>query len=309
MPSLFSMHSSGKATLVGLLALLLWSTVAGLIRGVSESFGATGGAALIYTLAAALLAVSGSAAPKSPMPRRFLVIGGALFASYEVCLSLSLGYATHPRQAVEVSMVHYLWPTFMLVGDLAIHQRRANLLILPGIAAAVFGIAWILGDGRALDLQGMLDNVRVNPWAYGLSLAAALCWATYCLVTPRMANGHSGVTVFFVLTAAVLWVKWTLQAPVPMTATPAGLAQLAAAGVAMAFGYRFWHIALLHGRPAVLAASSYLAPVFSAAFVALLFRTALPASFWQGATLVCLGSILCRLATLEPARARSGGRE
>ena len=36
---------SRNATLVGLVAVLLWSAIVGLIRSVSESFGATGGAA------------------------------------------------------------------------------------------------------------------------------------------------------------------------------------------------------------------------------------------------------------------------
>ena len=41
------------ATFLGLLAIALWGTVVGLIRSVSESFGAIGGAALIYTVGSA----------------------------------------------------------------------------------------------------------------------------------------------------------------------------------------------------------------------------------------------------------------
>ena len=36
-----------RATLIGFTAILLWSTTVGLLRSVSEAFGATGGAALI----------------------------------------------------------------------------------------------------------------------------------------------------------------------------------------------------------------------------------------------------------------------
>lgn len=39
-----------KATLTGLAAIVLWSTMVGLIRGVSEGLGPVGGAAMIYTL-------------------------------------------------------------------------------------------------------------------------------------------------------------------------------------------------------------------------------------------------------------------
>jgi drug/metabolite transporter (DMT)-like permease len=44
-----------RATLIGLAAIVLWSTMVGLIRGVSEGLGPVGGAAMIYSLSGLLL--------------------------------------------------------------------------------------------------------------------------------------------------------------------------------------------------------------------------------------------------------------
>jgi hypothetical protein len=44
-----------KANLCGILAILLWSTIVGLIRNVSEGVGAVAGAALIYTAGSVFL--------------------------------------------------------------------------------------------------------------------------------------------------------------------------------------------------------------------------------------------------------------
>lgn len=82
-----------KATLIGLLAILLWSSIVGLIRAVSESFGPVGGAALIYTLASVLLLFSIGATRIRELPGRYLFWGSLLFVAYELCLSLSIGYA------------------------------------------------------------------------------------------------------------------------------------------------------------------------------------------------------------------------
>ena len=49
------MDESKKATLIGLVAVVLWSGIVGLIRGVSEGLGATAGAAVMYTVASAVL--------------------------------------------------------------------------------------------------------------------------------------------------------------------------------------------------------------------------------------------------------------
>ena len=47
------MQSKSRATLIGLIAVLLWSSIVGLIRGVSQNLGAVGGAAMISPWASA----------------------------------------------------------------------------------------------------------------------------------------------------------------------------------------------------------------------------------------------------------------
>lgn len=47
-----------RATLTGLAAILLWSTMVGLIRSVSEGLGPVGGAAMIYTVSGLLCLVT-----------------------------------------------------------------------------------------------------------------------------------------------------------------------------------------------------------------------------------------------------------
>ncbi|MFT0668325.1 EamA family transporter, partial [Enterobacter hormaechei subsp. xiangfangensis] len=47
----------------------------------------------------------------------------------------------------------------------------------------------------------------------------------------------------------------------------------------------------------VLAAVSYFTPVLSAALAAIVLSSPLSFSFWQGALMVCAGSLLCWYAT------------
>jgi drug/metabolite transporter (DMT)-like permease len=98
------------ATSLGLLAVLLWGTVVGLIRGVSESFGPVGGAALIYTVGSVFLVLLLGFPRLRTFPRSYLIVGSLLFVAYEICLSLSLGFAANRGQAIELGIVNYLWP-------------------------------------------------------------------------------------------------------------------------------------------------------------------------------------------------------
>ena len=287
-----------NATLIGLIAILLWSSIVGLIRGVSESFGATGGAAMIYSLASVFLLLSVGPTRVHQFPRRYLFWGSLLFVSYELCLALSIGYANTNRQAIEVGMVNYLWPAFVMAAAILFNRQQANLLILiPGFVLAILGICWVLGGDEGLHLPSVLSNIQDNPLSYGLAFLGALIWTAYCTVTARISEGHNGITLFFALTAGTLWLKFLLIGGEPMHFSVTAIIYLVLAAAAMGFGYAAWNVGILYGNMTVLAGASYFIPVLSAALAALVLQTRLTLPFWQGAAMVCIGSILCWLAT------------
>ncbi|WP_028222692.1 aromatic amino acid DMT transporter YddG [Paraburkholderia oxyphila] len=291
------MKNKDTATLIGLVAIMLWASVVALIRGVSESLGATGGAAMLYTVASVFLALTVGLPKLRQFPRNYLLWGGLLFVAYELCLSLSIGYADNGRQAIEVGMVNYLWPTFTLVSAIVFNKQRANLLVVPGFVLSMIGIGWVLGGDQGIDLPGMLENVKDNPLSYGLAFSGALIWAAYCTVTARMANGKNAVTPFFILTSALLWAKYAIDGGGAMQFDVHAIVYLLLAAAAMGFGYAAWNIGILQGNATVLVGASYFIPVLSAAVAALLLHAPLSEPFWHGALMVCGGSMLCWMAT------------
>ncbi|QDX20355.1 drug/metabolite DMT transporter permease [Pandoraea pnomenusa] len=297
-----------RATLVGLVAVVLWSAIVGLIRGVSESFGPTGGAAMMYTVASVFLLLSVGFPDLKTFPKRYLYPGTLLFVVYELCLSLSIGYANTARQAIEVGMVNYLWPTFTMLAAIVFNRQRASFWVVPGFLLSMLGICWVLGGDQGFDVARMAGNVLDNPLSYALAFAGAVIWAAYCTLTARYADGKNGVTFFFMLVAIALWAKYWLGDPAPMRVSMSGVIYLLLAAGAMGFGYAAWNVGILGGNVTLLAGASYFIPVFSAVLSAALLRTALPYTFWQGAAMVCGGSLLCWLATRNRGRAvrRSG---
>lgn len=289
-----------NATFCGLAAILLWSTASGMIRSVSQHFGAIGGAALIYTLGALLLvALLGKPRLRKATPF-YLVSGSILFVTYEICLSLALGYALDSTQAIQLMVVNYLWPSLTVVLAIVMNRQPARWYIVPGTALALLGILWVVStDG--LSLQSLASNLASNPLGYGLAAACAVTFALYCNVTRRYANGQNHVVLFFLLTAAVLWVKYAFSDELLPAAHTAASLELLGAGLAIAGGYALWNIGILRGNLTLLATASYFAPVLSAGFAALWLGATLALQFWQGALLVTLGSLLCWHATRQRA--------
>ncbi|WP_449554428.1 aromatic amino acid DMT transporter YddG [Lelliottia amnigena] len=286
-----------RATLIGLAAIVLWSTMVGLIRGVSEGLGPVGGAAMIYTLSGLLCLVTVGFPNLKRFPPRYLIAGSVLFVSYEICLALSLGYASNRHQAIEVGMVNYLWPSLTIVFAIVFNGQKTNLWVIPGLLISLLGVGWVLGGEQGLHLDEIISNVVSNPLSYGLAFAGAFIWAAYCTVTSKYAKGHNGITLFVLLTALALWLKYLFSDQPAMVFSLPVVIKLLMCGVALGFGYASWNIGILHGNVSVLATVSYFTPVLSAALAAVLLNAPLSFSFWQGALMVCAGSLLCWYAT------------
>ncbi|AVY98942.1 EamA family transporter [Lelliottia sp. WB101] len=286
-----------RATLIGLAAIVLWSTMVGLIRGVSEGLGPVGGAAMIYTLSGLLCLVTVGFPTIRRFSPRYLIAGSVLFVSYEICLALSLGYASTRHQAIEVGMVNYLWPSLTIVFAILFNGQKSTLWIVPGLLLALLGVCWVLGGEKGLHIDEITANVISNPLSYGLAFAGAFIWAAYCTVTSKYAKGQNGITLFVLLTALALWLKYLFSDQPEMIFSVPVVIKLLMCGIALGFGYAAWNIGILHGNVSVLATVSYFTPVLSAALAAVLLNAPLSFSFWQGALMVCAGSLLCWYAT------------
>lgn len=288
------------ATLSGLVAVLLWSSMVGLIRTVTESLGAMGGAAMIYTFCVVLLTFTVRWPDFRKFTPAYLCVGAAMFAAYEVCFALAIGLAKTPRQAIEVGIVNYLWPSLTVVFAIVFTGQKASLVVIPGVVLSMSGIAVVLGGDAGLDIATTVDNVRTNPLSYALALAGAIIWAGYCTITNKYAKGQNGITPFFALTAVSFWVLYFVVGDERMSLSPKGVGFALVAACAIGFGYALWNIGILRGNMTLLAAASYFTPVLSAVFSSVLLATSLGLTFWIGAAVVCVGAIMCWIATRRP---------
>lgn len=283
-----------SGTVIGLLAIVLWGFMAGLVRLVSESFGATLGSALIYTVGGILLLVVRKPTSIRRAPRKYLIICGIMFVAYEASISLSIGLASTAAQSVEVSLVNYLWPTLLVLMTAAVsHKRGAVWKALPGAIVATIGVAMAVG-GESLNVHEALRNISSNPLPYALAFAGAFIWAIYATVTPKMSDGYDGTTIFFCCVAVVLWlIHFTSGEGLPATAPGiGGYVALAACAASIAGGYACWGYGMLHGSMETLAIGSYATPLFSTASSTVLLGVALGASFWIGVALVVGGTLV-----------------
>lgn len=291
--------SPRTATVLGLLAIILWGTLVGFLRTVSVTFGTHLGPALVYTGAALLLWITRRPRSIRKYPPAYLIVGGGMFVLYEVFLALAVAWANGSQQAIEVSVVNYLWPSLtVLFAALSGTGRRPRWFLYPGVIIASLGVAWVVGGDGGLSISGIAANVATNPVPYALALGCALLWALYSVFSPRLGHGSDGVTLFMTGVAVSLWVIFLgTGAHAPASVATTDLVALAIACLSIAAGYAFWNIGIARGNMTVLATGSYLTPILSALFSSMVLSVALTPPFWQGVALVTVGSLLSWLST------------
>lgn len=287
------------ATLYGVISILLWSTMVGLIRSVSENFGPVGGAALVYTVGSLVLVLVMGIPKITKYPKRYLLWGTVLFVSYEICFVLALGLANNRQQAIELGMVNYLWPSFTIALAVFFNRQRFTLLLGLGLILAFMGLIWVISGNQPLSVQTILANIQSNPLCYFLAFIGAIVWSFYSNVTKRISGGHNGMVLFFIMTSIGLWILYFFSTPTAFIINSESLLLLLVASIATGGANALWTFAVIKGNVAFLGTLSYFTPVISTAFASMLLSTALTLSFWQGVLMVTMGSVICFLATRQ----------
>ncbi|UPQ89621.1 aromatic amino acid DMT transporter YddG [Vibrio sinaloensis] len=291
--------STHKFTLAGVAAILLWSSVMGFARAVTEMLGPVGGAASIYTVASLFLVLVMGLPKLRHYSLRYVLIGGGLFVAYEICLALALAMANSRQQAVEMLVINYLWPALTVLLAVLTSGKKTSFWVYPSIALAFFGVAWSITGDQGLTVGQIAANVATNPATYTMAFVGAFLWAIYCNLTKRIANGQNAITLFFIMTAATLWVKYALSAESGMSLNLESGTLLMISGIAMGSGYALWNYAIIGGNMVLLATLSYFTPVLSTVISSLILGLVLSPSFVQGVVMVTIGSLLCWWVTRE----------
>jgi drug/metabolite transporter (DMT)-like permease len=283
--------------LLGVLAILFWSSTIGFSRQLAEQLGPLTAGYIIHTGAGLLgllvLTSRGYKTHLMPMLRlspRYLLGCGGLMITYIILLYLSIGLAQNHSQVIVVGLINYLWPTLTLLFSLPILGHRANawlpvgsLLALAGIGIAVFSgqeVAWV-------DLRGA--------WLpYLLILAAAVCWSLYTNLAKRwLGDSQANGVTLFLLGGGVALGLMRLFSNETSTWSPSTFAILAYMILCPAFlAYTFWDLGTRKGKMIFLAALSYFTPLLSTILSVVVLQEPANPGLWLATGMIIAGAAL-----------------
>jgi len=246
------------ATLVGFTAVLMWAVLA-LLSAASGQVPPFQLAAMTF-LVGGLLGVASwpfrpGAAKALFQNWRVWALGVAgLFGYHFVYFS-----AIRDAPPVEVSLLAYLWPLFLVVFSALLPGEKLKAHHLAGVVLGLGGALLVITGGEGLSLaQGWR-------WGHFLGFACAIIWAVYSVLSRRFAGVSTDIVAGFCLATALL--AALCHVIFETTVWPQGSIQwLAVLGLGlMPVGAAFytWDYGVKHGDIMVLGALSYLSPLVS----------------------------------------------
>ena len=289
------------ATLIGFSAILQWSSIVGLLKKVSFVIGADLAVTFMYSLSAVLLLVLFRIPNLKKIPRVYLISASILFLIYELCFSYAIALAQTAQQAIEISLVNYLWPSMTVAMLILFRELKFNVLVILGLCISLSGIVYIQTGNGSLDWHTVLNNMQSNPISYLLAFMGALLWSIYCVITKKYSGGHNPIALFFLIITVVLWLKMGFLHPELIQHFPAidlhTLGYMLMVSIVTGLGYAAWNIGINQGNITLLVTLSYFSPIFSSVISMWILQTQLSTTFWQGAFLVTFGSFVCWIST------------
>ncbi|MEJ5136823.1 MULTISPECIES: aromatic amino acid DMT transporter YddG [Acinetobacter] len=293
--------SKNLATLIGLSAILQWSSIVGLLKKISFSLGAELAVLLMYTLSTCILLIFFKIPNLKLISKKYLIFSTLLFVIYELCFSYAIALAQTAQQAIEVSLVNYLWPGLTVAMLILFKEIKFNVFVIVGLAISLSGIILIQTGQGALTWSNILSNILENPISYILAFVGATLWSLYCVITKKYSDGHNPISFFFVAISIVLWSKYLWSNGLSLNAIPevelTTIGLLGIVSVVMALGYAAWNIGIIKGNITILVTLSYFSPVISTLISMFILQTNLPTEFWYGVILVTSGSLVCWIST------------
>jgi drug/metabolite transporter (DMT)-like permease len=207
-------------------------------------------------------------------------------------LYLAVGMAKNRQQVLEVGLLNYLWLPLTILFSLFLLNKKAGPLLFPGALLAIVGIAFVIGQEVSISWASLAGNFADNPPAYSFGLLAAVFWALYSNLTRRWAEGSGGAVEIFIPATGILLLIFRLFNPEAGSWTIRAGLEVAFLGIVTVVAYILWDRAMRKGDVVLVAAFSYLTPLFSTIVSCLYLGISAGISLWIGCIMIIAGSIL-----------------
>ncbi|ETI61950.1 aromatic amino acid exporter YddG [Marinomonas profundimaris] len=283
-----------QATLIGTMAIFLWSvlalftTQASLVPPLLLLTLTFGVASLLFFLVYLIKGELRTSWKKTPI--RAILMGGLGFYFYHFCYF----YAFQHAPPVEAGLIAYLWPLLIV---LMAGMAKGNTLSWTHLVGAMIAF---LGTGIMLQSKGQsidIDSSNLHWTGYAAAFACAFIWSSYSVANRRFQAVPSSAVLWYCIMTTLLAGASHLALETPQWSFPLttwiAILGLGLGPVGVAFFC--WDFGVKKGNLSLLGVLSYTAPALSTAWLGLFTDAQLSTGQIIACLLITAGALFASL--------------
>ncbi len=284
------MQLSLKGNILGICAILVWSTLAtfSVLAGDIPPFQLTSMSFFTAFLIGALLwkKEGKGILVHLKWPLKVWVVGVCGLFGYHFFYFIAIKNAP----AIEANLINYLWPLFIVLFSSFLPNEKLRWFHVVGVLFGLCGVVVLVSKGGVFNFQTQYTD------GYIYAFVCALIWSSYSVLSrffgqiPTSAvGGFCGATAILSLLAHLAF---------EVTVIPSGLEFLAIVmlGLGPVGGAFFlWDYGVKNGDIQILGSLAYAIPLLSTVLLIILGLSEPSQSVWLACTLIIIGSLVSSL--------------
>jgi drug/metabolite transporter (DMT)-like permease len=225
-------------------------------------------------------------APKFNMPLKAYALG-----MYGICFyNMMYIYAIKAGPILEVNLLNYLWPAFLLIFGSMLEKTRPDNLAITGILCCFVGSYFVFASRGTISFSGGHTMMMVG-------LLCSIVWASYSSLLRYVRIKSDQIAVFFLLTGIVMLGQHLMFEQTVWPATALSWCMLVAYACSR-MAFFMWNFAMKHGSTRLMGSLSYFIPLFATLALSMGGFADYNVSLAIGAALIICGCIVINLKSL-----------
>jgi len=297
--------------LLGIVAILSWSSMVAITRKLSEEIG-TVIAASYQCLGAGFLGLfvillyEKNIDSLLKIPVAHLLYCGLPFIIYMISFFLAMGLSKTREHTISIALINYLWPSLTLLFSVLFFGRYCNnlIILIVGIVlaflGAYFAVAYDSDESYFYEtIHKFLKHFKGNPISILLAFISAISWAIYTNMNNKLgiSNGIFAIPIFFLIAGLILLVSKQFLSKVELKLSfIAILYLLYAIAVPNLLAYVAWTISTQNDKFIIVTIFSFFLPLISTMISCIYFNKKFTVDLIRSCVLILLGTVICNYA-------------
>jgi drug/metabolite transporter (DMT)-like permease len=212
-------------------------------------------------------------------------IGLGLLGTYLYYILLYFAYAN--AKGIEVLIIQYCWPLFVLILSIFILKEKLNFRKIISIALSFLGVFLVLSKGD-------FSNIHFDNWAIvSVVLLAAFVFGLFSVLSKKVTIDALLLTSIYFLTATVAsFISMLIFSDFKWISSDALWPVLINGIFVNGVSYIFWIKALKIGKASFIAPFVFLTPVISTVLLILFFKEPFELIYAFGMVAVIVGGLI-----------------